>query len=312
MMGELDVCLQLFFDWLAERHGRAFSVERGDDPEPDVLAASASDGALRLGVEVRALLDPTKDEPWRSQRQLLETDIAAGLEGAYALWLPPGAGLPYEAAEAEPFVALTRETASALRPGERSYVPLPAPVFIKKTQDDGALMSVSGGLNRYWASLSEGITGTFDVDSRALHRLPESEEHVAALKEEVREAARGIEDKSIWVELETIDAWTLQRLRAGEGVRIVGRPPAETADVGLAVRKNFRKLLASSAPRLRESPAGVKALVVVGFYGRMEDEGATTAMRGYDPALYSGLDFVCLAADGVIKPLMEAGSAALR
>jgi len=108
-----------------------------------------------------------------------------------------------------------------------------------------------------------------------------------------------------WAEIETIDAWTLQRLAGAEGFAIVGRPPEELADVGLAVRRNLRRLLAEAAPRLHESGAEVKALVAIGYYAHMEDEGATTAMRGYDPALYAGLDFVCLAADGLVKALME-------
>ena len=46
-------------------------------------------------------------------------------------------------------------------------------------------------------------------------------------------------------------------------------------------------------------------LIVLGPYARMEQEGATTAMRGYDPALYAGIDFVCLVADGLVKPLVQ-------
>jgi len=312
-MNELDVCLRLFLGWLAERHDHRFELEGTEEPEPNVVAANAIAGSLRLAVEVRAVLEPTEDEPWRTQRERLEGELSTGLEGSFAVWLPPGADLPFEAAEVQRLVALTRETLRRLRPGERSQVGLPVPLFIKKTQADGALMSVSGGLNRYWASLSEGISGTYDVDSRTLHRLPESEEHLGRLLEEVRETARAIEGTGGgWAELQTIDAWTVQRLREGEGVTVIGRPPAETSDVGLAVRRNLRRLLAASAPRLRAAGADAKALVVLGFYGRMEDEGATTAMRGYDPTLYSGLDFVCLAADGAIKPLMEAGAAALR
>ncbi len=113
-------------------------------------------------------------------------------------------------------------------------------------------------------------------------------------------------------ELETIDAWTVQRLRGGEGVTIIGRPPDEPGDVGLTVRRNFRRLLAESGPRLHGREADARALVVLGHYGRMDEEGATTAMRGYDPSLYAGLEFVCLAADGLIKPLMETRSGPLR
>jgi hypothetical protein len=38
----------------------------------------------------------------------------------------------------------------------------------------------------------------------------------------------------------------------------------------------------------------------------MNDEGATIAMRGFSPSLYSGLEFVCLVADGLVKPLIAA------
>ena len=81
--------------------------------------------------------------------------------------------------------------------------------------------------------------------------------------------------------------------------------------MGLSVRRNFRRLLSDAGPRLRGREADLRALVAIGYYGRMEEEGATTAMRGYDPSLYSGLDFVCLAADGLIKALMEMRSGAL-
>jgi hypothetical protein len=88
-------------------------------------------------------------------------------------------------------------------------------------------------------------------------------------------------------------------------VTIVGVPPAISDDPGLAVRRNFRRILADAAPRLRETDAALRALVVVGHYPRIEQEGATTAMRGYEPALYSGVDFVCLVADGLVKPIID-------
>jgi hypothetical protein len=44
----------------------------------------------------------------------------------------------------------------------------------------------------------------------------------------------------------------------------------------------------------------------------MEEEGATTALRGYDPTLYGGIDFVCLAADGLVKPLIQPRAVAPR
>jgi hypothetical protein len=303
---EQDVCLELLLDWLADERGRRFEIERTEEPAPGALAAVATDGSRRLTVEVHPLLEPTRNDAWASNRERLEGEIASGLTGGYALWLPPGADLPVGGAEADELAGLVREIASALEPGQRADVPLPATIYIKKQQDDGALMSVSGGLNRHWARLSERARGSYDVDSTRIHRLPDSAEHVERLCETIWERAAAIESVGQWVEVATIDAWTVQRLAGAEGFAIIGRPPEEMADIGLAVRRNLRRLLAEAAPRLHESGAEVKALVATGYYAHMEDEGATTAMRGYDPALYAGLDFVCLAADGLVKPLMEA------
>ena len=304
-MREQDVCLELLLDWLADERGRRFEIERTGEPAPGVLAAVATDGSQRLAAEVHPLLEPTPNDAWTSNRERLEGQIAPGLTGGYALWLPPGADLPAGGGAEDELMRLVREVASGLEPGQRADVPVPATVYLKKQQDEGSLMSVSGGLNRYWARLSERARGTYDLDSTRLHRLPESAEHVERLCETVWERAAAIESAGEWVAIETIDAWTVQRLAGAEGFAIIGRPPEELADVGLAVRRNLRRLLAEATPRLHESGAEVKALVATGYYAHMEDEGATTAMRGYDPALYAGLDFVCLAADGLVKALME-------
>ncbi len=305
-MREPHVCLELLLDWLADERGRRFEIERTEEPAPGVIAAVATDGARRLAAEVHPLLEPTRNDAWAANRERLEVQIASGLPGGYALWLPPGADLPAGGSVEEELVRLIREIASNLEPGQRAEVPVPVSIFIKKQQDEGSLMSVSGGLNRYWARLSERARGTYDLDSTRIHRLPEPAEHVERLCETVWERAAAIESAGQWAEIETIDAWTVQRLAGAEGFAIVGRPPEELADVGLAVRRNLRRLLAEATPLLHESGAEVKALVATGYYAHMEDEGATTAMRGYDPALYAGLDFVCLAADGLVKPLMEA------
>jgi len=308
-MREQDVCLELLLDWQADERGRRFEIERTQEPAPGVLAAVATDGSQRLAAEVQPLLAPTRNDAWTSNRERLETEIASGVAGGYALWLPPGADLPAGGSAEDELLRLVREVASKLEPGQRADVPLPATIYIKKQQDEGALMSVSGGLNRYWARLSEKARGSYDVDSTRIHRLPDSVEHVERLCETIWERAAAIEGVGEWVEIETIDAWTVQGLAGAEGFAIIGRPPEELADVGLAVRRNLRRLLAEATPRLQASGAEVKALVATGCYAHMEDEGATTAMRGYDPALYAGLDFVCLAADGLVKPLMEARGA---
>ncbi len=309
-MREHDVCLELFLGWLADQHGREFTIEGTEEPAPNALAATATDGSFRLAIELCPLLDPVDGPVWLAERERLQEEIASDLTGAYALWLPPGAGLPSGQDESLDFVRRVRETAQELEPGQRSYVPLPVSLYLKKVSEEGGLVSVSGGLNRYWARLTEKVKGTYDLDSTRLHRLPEPAEHLDQLYEAIWERAAAIEVGQ-WVQLETIDAWTVQHLGGDGGVIIVGRPPEELGDVGLSVRRNFRRILADAGPRLRGREADIRALVAIGYYGRMEEEGATTAMRGYDPSLYAGLEFVCLAADGLIKALMEARAGSL-
>jgi hypothetical protein len=49
----------------------------------------------------------------------------------------------------------------------------------------------------------------------------------------------------------------------------------------------------------------LRALLVLGFYDSPEEENVSTSLRGFDPALYTSLDFVCLVADGRLKPITE-------
>jgi hypothetical protein len=177
--------------------------------------------------------------------------------------------------------------------------------LLRKSADGGGVVSVTGGLNPHWARFTEHVRGTYDLDSTHLHRLPESEEHLQGLIDKIIERAATLETGQI-AEIETVDAWTIQRLGEAQGVTVIGLPPAEAQDVGLPVRRNFRRVLAEAAPRLGEQAGGLRALLVLGPYARMEQEGATTAMRGYDPSLYAGLEFVCLIADGLVKPLIQA------
>jgi hypothetical protein len=218
--------------------------------------------------------------------------------------VPAGADLPAGEPALSDFIDHVRQAAVKLGPHERAHVPLPIRLLLRKTSEGGNVVSVTGGLNPHWARFTERVQGTFDLDSTRLHRLPESEEHLEALLDAVVERSSKLEAGQI-AEIETVDSWTIQRL-AGDAVTIVSVPPAATQDVGLAVRRNLRRIFEEAAPPLRSADADFKALVLLGYYARMEEEGATIAMRGFSPALYSGLEYVCLVADGLVKPLIQA------
>ncbi|MEK7246877.1 MAG: hypothetical protein AAB092_00230 [Chloroflexota bacterium] len=292
-----DTVLSLFLYWLRETYQRGFQVrEHGE-------LITAADGEHALSIVVRTLV-PFEDAAWERRRALLEELIAEDLPARIALWVPAGADLPRDEPRVSEFVALVRQSALKLGPHERSYVPLPIELRMRKSQETGGVVSVTGGLNPHWAKFTERVRGSYDLDSTELHRLPESEDHLDALLDAIVERTKELEVGQITT-LETIDAWTVQRLSGEGGVTIVGVPPAKTTDLGLAVRRNFRRTLVDVGSKLRGTAEKVRALVVLAPYARIEQEGATTALRGYDPALFTGIDFICLAADGVIKLLIQ-------
>jgi hypothetical protein len=298
-MSESTVALELFLRWLNDGQQRRFRIETAGDG-----SATAVDDSVRLAIEVRELLGPIQDGAWLAARERLEEQLAGAVPGAIALWVPAGAQLPAGEPVLSEFIDHVRRAAVKLGPNERAYVPLPIRLLLRKTSDSGNVVSVTGGLNPHWARFTERVRGTFDLDSTRLHRLPEPEEHLEGLFDSIVERSAKLEAGQI-AEIETIDSWTVQRV-AGDGVTIVGVPPAETQEAGLAVRRNLRRILAEAAPALRSADAELKALVLLGYYARMEDEGATIAMRGFSPSLYSGLEYVCLVADGLVKPLISA------
>jgi hypothetical protein len=300
MSGESDAVLGLFLDWLRETYGRGFQRDAGgSEPAGQV---TARDGDFQLTAAVRTLL-PWDDAAWESRRRMLEELIGDGLPARVALWVPAGANLPSEEPDVSEFAAAVREAAIKLGPVERSYVSLPAKLYLRKNAVTGGVVSVTGGLNPHWARFTERVRGSYDLDSTQLHRLPESEEHLEKLLDAVVEKTETL-DAGQYAVIETIDAWTVQRLTGEANLTIVGVPPAVAAEGGISVRRNLRRILAGAEP-LREAKVGARALVVLGHYARIEQEGATVAMRGFEPTLYTGIDFVCLVADGVVKPLIQ-------
>ena len=299
---EQELCLELFLVWLAAGQGSRY---RPDQRPFDGLTARCTDGQRTLAVEVRPLLSAPEYEVWEAYRRKLEGEISADLPGAFALWVPPGADLPGEGDAAEHFRQHVRQTSLALQPGERGSLRLPVQIRLRKIDDEGGLMSVVGGLSRYWAGMSERVRGTFDLDASAIHRLPESEEERTLLVDRVVQEAGRLSELRQWVHLEAEDVWTIQRLRQGQGFLIVGLPPQALAGIGIDVRRNLRRILTDAGARLMAAQVDLKALLILGLYDSVEEENVSTALRGFDPALYTSLDFVCLAVDGRLKPIVE-------
>jgi len=299
-MSETAVALELFLRWLEETHRRTFEVTEGHGSSAVAVADSH-----RLAIEVRPLLGPSDDTEWVAARERLEDQISAAIAAPVAVWVPAGAELPAGEPAASEFVEHVRQAAMEFAPLERSYAPLPVTLFLRKTADSGSVVSATGGLNPHWARFTGRVNGTFDLDSTRLHRLPDGEEHLDALIETVVERSSKLEAGK-WAEIETIDAWTVQWLDGEGESTIIAVPTSDAQDMGLTVRRNLRRILGEAVPMLRASGSELSALVLVGYYAHLEDEGATIALRGFSPALYSGIDFLVLATDGLVKPLIQA------
>lgn len=304
-MSEIDVARELFLHWLSDTYDRGFALADGDG-SPAIATADDT----RLAVETRALLDASANARWNTARAELEQRLAEQVPASIAAWLPLGAPLPSEEPTASEFVDLVSKAAVKLGPRERAYVRLPIDLLLRKNTDSGGVVSVTGGLNQHWARFTDHVRGAYDLDSTRLHRLPESEEHLQSLIDEIVGRAAELEAGQVG-RVETFDAWTVQRVAGKGGATIVGVPRDLSDDVPLDVRRSLRRIVADSGSRLRETDADLRSLVVLGYYGRVEQETVTTALRGYDPSMYAGIDFVCLVADGIVKPLIQAPATAL-
>ena len=304
-MPDTDVARDLFLHWFQHAYGHEPQLTESTDP---TLIANV--GGAHLALEVQPLIAAGPSEPWDSVRTDLESRISASVPGAIAVWTPLGAGLPADEPASSEFVDEISKTALKLGPRERSYARLPIELYLRKNDESGGVVSVTGGLNAHWAKFTEHVTGSYDLDSTSLHRLPESDEHLLELIEAIIDLSKSLDVGQVG-SVPTFDAWTVQRTDDEGSATLVGVPPSVAADSGPHLRRNLRKALAGSAPRLREAEADVRAIVLLAYYGRIEDEVVTTAMRGFDPALYSGLDIICLVADGIVRPLIQAPIEAL-
>jgi hypothetical protein len=299
---------QLFLTWFNQRHGRDFGLLPETGPAVNDRAAEAqlwaSDGQYRLALAVDRLYD-SEDAAWDKRRLEVEDRLTRALHAPYLLWMPPQAPLPGREPEESEFAVRVQMGAAPLLAGGRGEVSLPVPLRLGKTQDDGAYVSVVGGLSPHWTAISERVRGTFNLDSTALHRLsrrPEVREEIFARIADYSSRLSVGEG----VEFEAEEAWTIQKLAEGEKVFIVGCPPDFDPTDGTSLRRVMRRRVAAASEALGSLNADLKALALVGVWEYGEDEGASAILRGFDPAIFSNIDVVAILADGEVRPALSA------
>ncbi|GAB4322167.1 MAG: hypothetical protein Kow0010_02810 [Dehalococcoidia bacterium] len=294
-----QAALRLFLTWLGQRYARSTRAADGTVADGVLRARITVGRRWSLALVVLDTLSPDTNITFEAARAAVEHRLdAAGR--SVALWVPRGAPLPAE----EPGLselALAVEAARPLNDG-RLEVRRPVEVHLRRTATTGSVVTVLGGLSDHWAAFTNRVPGTFNLDSRRLYRLPASVEEREALIDRIVSAAAQPEADEVQA-IPAEDAWTANDLDEG-GSAVLGTPLPETDEWSAALRRNLRKLLRDAGPA-GGSGADATALLVLGAATYANEEKLSWALRGMDPSLYAGYDIIAVAADGVVKPLLE-------
>jgi hypothetical protein len=307
-----DAALHLVAAWMSERYFRTFRV--AEEPEPDALEgfdALITQRERRIGVTVGLLWDDAA-QPLAGAEELaalMATEVMedrAIADAGYVIWVPPGAELPLDEPARSQFRVLLAGGLAGLAPGDRREVRLPVTLKLAKLQAEGQYVSVSGPLATQWTSISEGVTGAYHLDARALHRLSREQAEVDIVISRVRDRAALLNPEEV-TDVAVHDYWTVSRLpdRAPEGVAVVGAAPAFDPTDGIAVRRQFRREVQRVVEQRNASSADLSVLVMVAPLAHLEDELLTASLRGMNPATYGALDLIVLVGDGGVRQILQ-------
>lgn len=217
-----------------------------------------------------------------------------------ALWVPPGAALPDDADHAAGLIA---DAARELEVGAKGEVTFKVDVAIRKTGSDGSYMSVLGGLSQQWARFTNQVMGEYQLDSSNMHRLPEDEVKVTQMVDFYVLVANGIRKDGVTTTVTGEDTWRIQRLDGIDAPIVVCAPPTSMVD-GRAVRRLMRRSLREAEESIGGTD-GFRIAAMISLANSLDRELVTTALRGIDPLMLAGWDFMALLVDGQTKPLLE-------
>ncbi len=289
---------QLTADWLTGRSARSFSL--ADDADTDDVFL-LTDGERRLAL---AVVYTWEDHPAvEGPRRDIEQRLTELVRGPFLLWLPPFADVPSEEPLASDFVSRVQFAASPLAPGGRGEVKLPVRVRVAKQREEGGYASVIGALNRWWAVITERVSGTMWVDASGMRRAPLDEREREQIFDQIAQLSLSLEVGQ-QVDFEMEERWTVQRLRQGDGFAIVGAPPKSDPNDGTAIRRILRQRLKTAGEALEATQADLRGVALVGACEFLEHEGLGSLLRSIDPALYAGYDLVAVVADGDVRPVV--------
>ncbi len=296
--------LQFLAEWLTKRYGFAAEAIDPEEYAPARFRARLEAGEHSFEVEAGVLYGDLMSPAFAARLRMIEREAGQGLKGSFALWVPPGVELPTDPEPLQPLLATLQRLAGEMQPGEIRDLPIPATLNLRKTGPDGAYITVVGGLSGYWSQMSQLIQGVYQLDTRAVHRLPRDPEFVEQLSRRIADASAGMSIGE-WAEVESADHWTLQRLGEARGLTVFAAPPGFDPADGTFVRRTLRRLVREMGGRLAATEADLRILLLVTAMSSIRDENIGPALVGFDPALFAPIDLLCLVADGEIKAILE-------
>ena len=287
---------QLAVDALRDTHGIEISHT---PPDADALYARCEADGREGAICVAPLYPLEADGETMRRKAALEERLHAYGARDLALWTPPNAALPDDADAAAARIA---EAAAELPDGGRGEAAFPIKLGVRKTGGDGSYMSVLGGLSQHWARFTGQVMGEYQLDSSALHRLPDDPERVTQLIDFLVLVANGLRKEGAATTVDSEDTWSIQRVPGLEEPIVLAAAPDAVLD-GRAVRKQLRRGLRESAAALPED-AEFGVQVLLGLVPQIETETATIALRGMDAGLVAPWSYMALAADARVRPLV--------
>ncbi len=217
-----------------------------------------------------------------------------------AVWVPPGAALPDDP---DHLAGLVADAARSLDVGAAGEVAFQVDVAIRKTGSEGSYMSVLGGLSQHWAKFTNQVMGEYQLDASNIHRLPADDRQVTQMVDFLVLVANGIRADGNSTTVQTEDTWRIQRVEDLAEPIAVCAPPMSIAD-GRAIRRLMRRSLRDAAESLRSSD-GFRIAAMLTLANSLDQEPVSAALRGIDPLLLSGWDYMPLLVDGQTRPLLE-------
>ena len=274
-----------------------------DPPAVSSLATTFQANGARGAIAACPLFDLSAlqaDGPTLARKVELEERLHAYGARDIVLWIPPGASLPDDPDHAAGLVA---DAARELEVGERGEVTFKVDVVLRKTGGDGSYMSVLGGLSQHWARFTNQVMGEYQLDSSNIHRLPEDEQKITQMVDFLVLVANGIRKDGVATTVKGEDTWRIQRLQGVEDPIVICAPPTSVVD-GRTVRRLMRRSLREAEQALGDAQ-GFRIASLITLANSLDRELVTTAMRGIDPLLLAGWDYMPLLVDGQTRTLLD-------